>query len=388
MIKQTLFKSSRQGEGFRKFRLGPHGAHLGVRKLEDLSRIRAFPGVGARTSLLILEKGPETVFPVAYNEWEPGDRASFKETESLAAVLSSVTVQRKHAYPSDQQNKHSGWTSIDPAARDDVASAFGSSAYKARTGVFTGGLNAVYWLEVLEDRGSRVLVRNLTSSARNKVRDVVLEVEKELVYPFLGGSDLELWSSQLTKYILLPHTAQTRMEPISAAQIREKFPRSWHYLESFQEELTRRKGFAGWEKHLHRRFFYALQRIGAYTFAKYKVGWKFISRTFTPSVIGPTEDKFVGSKIVIPNEKIIYVGLDSEEEAYFLCGVLSSTLYRRAVESFMVETQIGPGVLGKLKIPLFDAHSDVHRRVSALCRAGHVSGDTDDSIREIDRIVS
>jgi hypothetical protein len=73
----------------------------------------------------------------------------------------------------------------------------------------------------------------------------------------------------------------------------------------------------------------------------------------------------------MPNEKIIYVGLSKKAEAYYLCGLLSSIHYKRAIEGYMVGTQITPSILKKLSIPKFDPSNEQHQVISDLCWLGH-----------------
>lgn len=371
VIKQSLFKSSKQGAGFRQFHIAPTNTPLRVIKVEDLSAIIPFPGVATRSAVLLLRKGESTSFPVYYNEWRPRNRATFRDDEELETVLRDVQVEQNHAYPVDVNKPTSGWTSSSRQNRREISDILGTSLYRARTGLFTGGLNAAFWMHALERRGDSLLVRNLIERAKNKLPEVEVEIECALLYPFVTGAELHFWRFTYSRYILCPHTKETRIEPLPADVIKRGNPKGWNYLESFRGALEARKGFAGWEKSIHEKYFYALQRIGDYTFAPYKVAWRFISKSFLPVVITPVSDPLLGYSVPIPNEKVIFVGLDNADEAYYLCGILSSSKYRAAVESFMVQTQIGPHVLDKLSIPKFDPYNPTHVSVSKCCRTGH-----------------
>lgn len=371
VIKQSLFKSSKQAAGFRRFRLAPQDIPLKVLKVEDLTAIRAFAGVGARAAILLLRKGESTEYPITYNEWKPAGRATFKEDEQLDEVRKHVHIEPMHAYPADAADNYSGWTSSTSEKRADIERALGTSFYRARTGLFTGGLNAAFWLRPIGSSGALVRVQNISERAKNKLPEREVELEKRVLFPFVTGADLSFWSFTYSRFILCPHTAETRMEPLGAETLQREYPAAWKYLSELREPLTERKGFAGWEKQIHDRYFYALQRIGDYTFARYKVAWRFICSKFQPAVIGPVDDKLLGHAVPIPNEKVIFVGCDDKVEAYYLCGLLSSTIYRNAVESFMVSTQIGPHVLEKLNVPRYDPNNRVHQLIARACEQGH-----------------
>jgi hypothetical protein len=111
------------------------------------------------------------------------------------------------------------------------------------------------------------------------------------------------------------------------------------------------------------------------------------SREFTVAVIEPVNDKHLGMKNVVPNEKVIYIGLDDRDEAYYVCGLLSSSKYRHAIHGFMVNTQIGPGIIDKLYLPRFDKRNALHLKLSHLCLDGHRKRNYPKSIGKLDRIV-
>jgi hypothetical protein len=371
VLKETLFKSSKQAEGFRKFFIKKNSVPLKVLRVYDLTKIKPFPGVNNRTSILYLTKGKKTEYPVPYIVWEPSKKISINSHAEFNDVLKDITIKEFIAKPSDIKNQNSGWITLPQKYCKIVDKLLGKSYYKARTGVFTGGANAVFWVNILESTSDYVKIQNETKKAKKKVEECICKIEKDYVYPLLTGSELFFWDYQYSKYIICPHSAETKIYPISINKIKKSTPETFKYLNKFKDFLQNRKGFAGWERHILENDFHAIQRIGEYTFERYKVGWRYISRRFIVCVIDIANDKHVGSKIIIPNEKIIYVGLSDKGEAYYLCGILSSDFIRMTVESFMVETQIGPHVLDKLNIPKFDPHNPLHREISSVCEEGH-----------------
>ncbi len=64
------------------------------------------------------------------------------------------------------------------------------------------------------------------------------------------------------------------------------------------------------------------------------MAWRYISKHFTPAVIEYANDDYLGRKNIMPNEKIIFVGLNDRDEAYYLCGLLSSDIYRNTIENY------------------------------------------------------
>jgi hypothetical protein len=133
--------------------------------------------------------------------------------------------------------------------------------------------------------------------------------------------------------------------------------------------LDARKGFSGWEKKQRELAFYALQRIGDYSFQPYKVAWRYIATDFIIAVIGPGPD----GRPRLCNDKVMFVGCASAEEAYFLCGLLTSGPVRWSVTATMTGTQITASAIRHLALPAFDAHEKRHIAIADRCRQGHES---------------
>ncbi|MDE6078967.1 MAG: SAM-dependent methyltransferase [Duncaniella sp.] len=387
VVKETLFKSIKQGEGFRKFRLTPKGIDLKVIRVDDLTRIKPFRDAVTRTAIIYIEKGSKTLYPVDYVVWSPISKVKTFENNTLFKLSEFIDFEVLKARPSIQNTPNSGW--ITESAEEMNFSKFilGTNELVARTGVFTGGANGIYWLRINSEHDGNIFVSNITERAKNKMKCVHLEVEKEYVYPLLTGNELDFWSYTYSKYILCPHTKETKMYPINK-NILAKHPLTEHYFVKFKKELEDRKGFTSMDQPIHEQFFYALQRIGAYTFAKYKVCWRYISKNFTPAVIEYANDKYLGKKNIIGNEKIISISFDNKEEAYYVCAVISSTPYRKTIENYMVGTQITPSIINRLRIPKFNSLDNQHTELSRICQEGHKCKSSKDKfINQIDAIV-
>ena len=88
---------------------------------------------------------------------------------------------------------------------------------------------------------------------------------------------------------------------------------------------------------------------------------------------------------------MVYVGTDCREEAYYLCGILSSAPVRCCVTCYMNPTSISAHVLDKLHIPAFDPADSRHLSIAALCEEGHRASDPrcQDVVRQqLDRAVA
>jgi hypothetical protein len=387
ILRQGLFKSAQNGAGFRRFRTGADGTPVRVLRVDDLSGVRVFEDAAAGAALLFARKGQETAYPVPYFQWRRRDghkTLPFDPYAPLPEVLAGLSCQEQRAQPASEDDPAAPWITAPGEELAVIRRALGTNPYRARTGVFTGGANAVYWMKPLSASGSLVTAVNLVDRAKRKSEQVTVQLEKTFLFPMLKGGGIRQWNTSCDACILCPHTAGTKIRPVPREELERVAPRTWAYLNRFRDILDSRRGFAGWERELQHQAFHTVLRVGAYTFAPYKVVWKYIASRFVCAVTGTVNHPLLGEKLLLPNEKVMYVSTDCQEEAYYLCGMLSSTPAARCVESYMNPTSISAHVLRRLYIPPYDASDPLHREIAALCREGHGQADIAPFLREID----
>lgn len=389
VIRQGVFKSAQNAAGFRRFQL-PDGVGLRVLQVDDFSKLRVFDHAAGSAALLFARKGAHTVYPLPYICWEKRDaqqRSAIKPHSTLEEVRALTRQRRQQATPARPQDMTSPWVTAEGPKLDTFSAVLGQNHYKARTGVFTGGANAVYWLHITGRDGAKLQVQNITRRAKRQVPCVRAALEPDYLFPLILGRDLEQWRVSYSAYLLCPHTAQSRLWPVPGTQLARECPATFSYLSGFRAELDSRKGFASWEKEIQRAEFHAVLKVGPYTFSKYKVAWRYIASRFLCAVIAPVDDPWLGQTLPLPNEKIMYISTDCADEAYYLCALLSSTPVAQCVQSYMNPTSISAHVLDKLALPDFDPETLEHLQLAQLCRAGHRAGTTQPYLEQIDAIV-
>jgi hypothetical protein len=366
VVPQTLLQSKLNAQQFRQFTLGD-GTPLRVDQVHDFVAVKPFPGTSNRTAVIALTVGSPTTYPVPYTLWSLQPQKKTQFNDSWVDAKRALHQEHLSARPATAE-QNSSWL-IGPhtsfAAIDKIT---GPNFYRARTGVFTGGANAVYHVNV-EDRLPNGLVRisNNQTRAKRTAPQVRMTIEPNFIYSLLTGSDITRWNATPSRHILCPHTATTRMRPVPEDTLARDFPHTLAYFETFTTTLHERQGFAQWEKPFLNDGFYAIQRVGDYTFKPYKLVWKYISRSFTCAVIGPATD----NKPVLPNDKVMFIGTDTEQEAHYLAGVLNSDIARWFVESRMVSTQIAPHVIADLHLTAFNPTNTLHQDIAAYSYDRH-----------------
>ncbi len=382
VITQSVFKTGGGGQGFRRFRIPQgDGKHvpLGVVHVDDMVDLNPFEGASNRTAVMVLQKGKATQYPVPYTVWRKTRRGAilsrpFTYDSTLDEVLAATQRLRFDAEPVDADDPTSPWLTARPKAIRAVRKILGKSDYQAHAGAYTGGANAVYWVEkVMERPDGLVVVRNLTEGAKIKVDEVTEPLEPDLLYPLLRGRDVRRWQAEPSALILLTHEEGMRLKAIPEKELQTRYPRTYGYLKRFERVLRERAAFKRYFTRPERGGrvtetgpFYSMFDVGDYTFAPWKVVWREQASTMTVSVVGSC-----GSKPVIPDHKLMLVDCASEEEAFYVAGLLNSSTARIVVLSYAVEIQMDPHVLENIRIPRFDPQNAVHRRLAALSEQAH-----------------
>ena len=375
VLPQSIFKSPKNAKGFRRFQLGPDGPHLKVVHVDDLSNTSVFEQASNRAAILFLEKGSPTTYPVTYATWQGTARSLDSDHwTTWAQAAPGFKIREETAQPVDVNDPSSSWVHAREPLLNFYHAIAGVCPYRARTGVFTGGANGVFYLQRLSSlaNNGNLRVKNIVERTRRRTPEVEFEIESTFVYPFVRGRDVDSWRASVdsNRLILCPHTPETGMRPIAPQDLAQIAPQTYSYLSNVRHVLEARRGLTGFDHESFAAGFYTLLRIGDYTFKPYKVVWRYISKTFKCCVIEPA---WLAGRLVpvLPQEKLMLIGFDEPLEAYYVCGMLSSTPIRNAIESRMVGTQISASVIEHIGMLKFDANDPRHIAIAEGCRRGH-----------------
>lgn len=368
LMPQGIFQSAKNSRGFRQFHIKCSDTDLKVNHVLDFSSQSVFYQATTRAAIVSITKGKKTKFPVNYQKVEKINALS-----SLWFSAKQVTYSDCLASPIDSSDEASVWMIFPEAMQATLRLLEGKPHYRARTGMFTGGANAVYYVEILEDKDESYSVINLTERAKVKVEQTIFDIEKSALKPFARGRDVGFWryESDDRRAVIFPHEVDAAMAPIAEADYQHRFPFAFSYLSKHKALLLNRGGLTVLDHNSLSKGFYTLLRVGEYTFSEYKVVWKYICKEFTCCVLGPQHLLNGDDQPLVPQEKLMSISVASKKEAYFLCGYLSSLQIKAAVEARMVSTQISAHVIADIFIPAFDEDNSLHLGIAALCEQGH-----------------
>lgn len=368
VITQTHFQTP-SSQGFRSFNINEEYS-LQPLMIDDLKSLKPFADAANKTSVAYFKKiksrDNSSFYPVEYNLWinKKGFKKNIKEDLSLDEVLKGIDINQKEANPVDSST--SPWAIMSKERFAKTKNIRGvSENVKGRKGV-TADLNGIYMLEIIEVDEKRNLVKIETRPEAGK-KDIGPKrsfwIEPDLLHPLLkGASDFSscYFKPKRELYYLIPNHGITKKYLNAAIDQMDKCPKTYKYLEKFEELLLNRSTY---KQRLKKWPFYSVYNVGDYTFSKYKVIWAEQSGKFSSAVATNKVVPLVGERPYVPDHKIYFVDCSNKQNAYYLCGLLNSDLVKEFIESHTISIQVS-NIFKHLNLPAFDSTNKKHLKLS------------------------
>jgi len=386
LITGTVF-SNESSQGFRRFRLRNLDVHFGPVAVEDFSRLNPFEGVSNFATLMVLERDRETEYPIPFRVWRPhgGKRKQISQfatgaefvagTEFLDLLASPVPGTDAGPWIIGTSADHELWRKLFNA---------GDRHYVARKGVTTDR-NGIFFLRLsAQTPDGRCVVENDPTAGRKAgIPTVRANIEPDHVFPLLRGRGVSAFKAVPDEnyHILVPQRGMHGDENLpQTARL------TYSFLQRFREELEKRSSYRRFQP---KQPFWSLWSTGAYTFSPYKVVWREMGGgAFAAAYIATHVDPVLGEKVVVPDHKLYFVPLESEEEAAYLAGILNAPVVAHAVSSYAAQLSLGVSVVEYLDIPEFNGVNPTHASISHLAKEITIRGNaaTPDELKELDRL--
>lgn len=371
VITQTVFKTKGARAGFRRFRLGDRES-LRVLYVDDMVDLQPFEGASNWTSVVVLQKGSSTRYPVPYTLWRKKRGHSIRLESSLEEVTEATQRFNLRATPVDSDDPTSPWITARPKVLNVVRRVIGPSAYKARAGVCTWA-DGVYWLRILNKRPDGLLVvENMRDAGKRELEKVQAVVEPDLVYKFVAWRSISRFRAVPTHYILMTQDPEKRVG-YDEGWLRLELPNTYAYLKQFEAVLRQRSGFRKYFN-TEKDPFYSIYNVGTYTFAPFRVIWKSMGTSIESAVLEPVEDDLIGVRPPIHKNTVMFVSLEDKQESHFLCAVLNTSIVTFVARAYSVKGGKSFGsanLLQFIAVPQFDAENPIHTRLAALSQEAH-----------------
>lgn len=389
VLPQNLFQNESGGEGFRLFETRS-GIKFSPNKVIDLVDLNIFHGASNRPCIATFEKDSSVDYPVDYYKWTSGEKKNYSTEKDLEKVKSQMKIEKLFATPLKEDKENSPWISAPKSILSVCKSVSGTSKYKARGGVNTGGANAVFLTKILKKKNDISKIKNYAPRARKEVKNVTKEVESDLVRPLLRGKDVKRWYAEPSHHIFLPYDpSYSAKKALPESKLKEDYPKGHGFIKQFKDFLSERPEYHRWGE---KGPYYEVYRIGPYTFSSFKVVWKHtgIGKRMRSAVIDGSEER------TIPDQKVILIPFDDLKEAHYVCAMLNSAPIFLTLKKYLV-MDASTHILNNINIPKWNPNSTRHNNLSQLSKKAHkiaekkdnrVSNKLEQIEREIDKNAS
>ena len=145
----------------------------------------------------------------------------------------------------------------------------------------------------------------------------IVEIEDDLVFPLIKSSHIRNFNGSFKKYVI----ATQRKTGESTSYIKEKFPKTYEYLEKYKENFKNRKSsiYKNSPK-------FSMFGIGDYSFSKYKV---VISGFYKE----PVFKVISGEKTVMADDTCYFLLFEDKDDAFAVCNILNSSKVQNFLKS-------------------------------------------------------
>ena len=366
VITKSLFQSELGGWHFRAFKL-PDGVPLGLTIVDDFERVKPFKGQAANNTVtMLLEKGKVTEYPIPWKAHRPKQRRQqIAEDATREEAIAAITTRDWTARPVDTSDHQSALISGEPAIVDILVPLLGSSPYGplAREGINTRGANGVYFLDAAEVHGRLLVVNRADDGDDRSLPARQQTLESELVYPLIKGADVHRWLASPSAYVLLPHVASAPNSPVAFAQLPAK---TQEFLSAFRRKLESRTSFRNFDPSGSE--WYGLYSVLTATFSPVKVVWREQARGSIAAVVEGAAVPTSSHKLIVPDNKLLIIPLESVDEANFVCAMLNSSISAYLIRSYALSTGISTHILERLPIPRYQRRIPAHEKIAQFGR--------------------
>ena len=406
VLPQTFIKGLKGGEGFRKFEITRDNQSLpiAVEEFHDMIEVNPFRGIATnKTAVYFFRKGKRMQYPMdKYFLYKIKTGEKVDNSDSYEEVKTKLTCENLWAKPVQADDPRSPWLTMNGKMIQDSRLYLGGSNYKGRKGIEPCGAKGVYLVDIKEERNGLVRIENIVERSRlQEVKDIGVRpglVEKDCIFPMVGGRNIKSWGIDSYLYMVVPHSENSISETkygISDATLKTTLPRTYNWLfDNWHDILYETRCRSGKFFNPKKYPWYKLDNVGPYTFQPYHVLWAEQGTTIKCCVVSSIEDQFLGEKLVVTDSKILFVPLDSEMEAYYLCGVINSEPIETIIKAYTISTNKGTDVVDKICIPEFNETNPLQYKLATLSKSAHAlfkdkenSDKLEECVKEINNII-
>ena len=243
-------------------------------------------------------------------------------------------------------------------------------------------------LSILEDK---IYVTNYQNSkSKYKIPPSTFILEKKYLHPLIKGVDIERFHINQPQYIVpFPYEPTNFRSPLGIQVLNKKSPLLAKYLNNFKDILKSQTNYN--EKIIgkkHKNEFYALARVGEYSFAKNYVVFRDNTK-WQAAVVTEIETYWGGLRrplfqnhavSICQTENGRFITLD---EAHYICAILNAPIIKQYLlnSSDTRSFKIRPPIF----IPEYNTQNHSHIELSKLSKVAHEEYSNKTKMKRIDK---
>ena len=316
---------------------------------------------------------------------------SYAHCSQFSQICSIFDVDNEivgHSHP--DSTKFSICSSVDELSK--FRSIVGKMSYRGREGIefYPQELFILYYDSSIPTPPDKVAVRNFQNKkSKYKIPTETFILEKNFLHPLVKGTDIERFHLASSEMLVpFPYYSGHR-EPISIIELTAISPLLASFFNRFKKVITAQTDYnAKIIGSKHNTEFYALARVGEYSFAPHYVAFRDNTK-WCACVVSDLETPWGEKKRPQFQNHAVSISQTcsgrniSLDEAHYICAILNAPLIVKYIlnssdsRTFKINADIS--------IPLFDSSNIVHVRLAELSKLAHLNYDNVDIIQYIDK---
>lgn len=259
----------------------------------------------------------------------------------------------------------------------------GKTAYLYRTGVESTPFEVFKMLGVgkSQQAGHYRFKNKILKTSKYKVDDIPengWNFPTHYIYPMVEGPSLKPFQYEIgNNYHIIPYDEDKTSVPVALSKLMENNRELALYFANHKNVLDKQSEKS---KSMHQgEEFYALSKIGPYTFAPHIVAARD-NTYFCASVISPTKTPWGEIKTSVCVKHTIIISQDTkgnfitEDEAHFINGILNSSIVHAYIHSTFKTNGFSLNK-SNLFIPKYDANNICHQEIVRLSKMATNDGE-------------
>ena len=203
---------------------------------------------------------------------------------------------------------------------------------------FLLGESQIKWRSGIKHDLSSVMELTRTDGIYRNGLDEIVDIEPDLLYPLLKGSDIGANKVWRNKFVIVTQ----KSVGMDTSFIKDMYPKTWSYLIKHSERLDLR-GSTIYKKNPR----FSIFGVGDYSFKPWKIAICGLYKTLTFRLVEPIEDKTVQF-----DDTVYFISFDSKEEAQKSLSYLQKNEVSKILNALIFwddKRPIKTGILNLLK---------------------------------------